>query len=273
MKAVKHPGKCKICGEFKDLSPEHIPPKNAFNSTTVKIFPFEEMLKTVSEKDRLPWDTKGLKGSLQQGGHKKYCLCHACNNNTGQWYMRSYTDLAKTINAMIVKNRAIPGRAYSFTIEEIYPLRIYKAMMTLMCDINNDCFGDVLLRDFIMNKNSISIDKSKYSLYMYLVSSHMPRISGLSAFVNAETDSKPVLVSEIAYYPIGFALYIDKPQNYNPFGLNVDVFADYGFDDKCEVTFSGIPYLDINSNFPADYRSKEEIIECIKTNELNSISS
>jgi hypothetical protein len=101
----------------------------------------------------------------------------------------------------------------------------------------------------------------------------MPRISGLSAFVNAETDSKPVLVSEIAYYPIGFALYIDKPQNYNPFGLNVDVFADYGFDDKCEVTFSGIPYLDINSNFPADYRSKEEIIECIKTNNINSVSS
>ena len=271
MKALKHPGICKICGELKDMSPEHIPPKNAFNSSTVKIFSFEEAMGGISETGgRLPWDTTGLKGSLQQGGHKRYCLCHSCNNNTGQWYMRSYTDLAKTINAMIIENNAIPNKSYSFILKEMYPLRIYKAMMTMMCDINNNCFGDSQLREFIMNKTSNFLDISRYSLYMYLVSSQMPRINGLSAIVNINSPKCPVLISEIAYYPIGFALYIDKPQDYTPFGLSVDVFLDYGYDDKCDVTFSGIPYLDINSHYPADYRSKDEIIKCIKSTELTA---
>ena len=268
MKALKHPGICKICGQYKEMSPEHIPPKNAFNSARVKIYPFEEAIKTATGKDgRLPWDTEGLRGTIQQGGHKKYCICHSCNNNTGQWYMRSYTDLAKTINAMLVENKAIPNQSYSFSILELYPLRIYKAMMTMICDINNDCFGDSLLREFIMNKTSNSIDKNRYSMYMYLVSDHMPRMNGLAALLSANEKHSIVLVSEIAYYPIGFALYIDKPKEYVPFGLNIDSFLDFKYDDKCEIAFYGIPFLDINSHFPADYRSKEEIIECIKANE------
>ena len=111
---------------MSELTQEHIPPKNAFNSSTIKIFPFEETIKTVSRSDlRMPWDTEGLNGSLQQGGHKRYCLCRSCNNNTGQWYMRSYTELANTINAIILNNHAITGKVYSLEIDDIYPLRIY----------------------------------------------------------------------------------------------------------------------------------------------------
>ena len=266
MKALKHPGICKICGQFKDMSPEHIPPKNAFNSTTVKVLPFDEVINVISGADgRLPWDVQGLRGSLQQGGHKKYCLCHSCNNNTGQWYMRSYTDLAKTINAMIVTENLTPGTSYSFVLKDLYPLRLYKAMMTLICDINNDCFGDESLRDFILDKTSNTIDTSIYSLYMYLVSSQMPRIGGLSAIVDIRNSQNTVLVSEMASYPIGFALYLDKPETYTPFGLNIDAFASFSYDDKCDLQFIGMPYLDINSQFPADYRSKDDIIKCIQT--------
>ena len=42
MKALKHPGICKICGQMKELTAEHIPPKNAFNSTNVMVLPFEQ---------------------------------------------------------------------------------------------------------------------------------------------------------------------------------------------------------------------------------------
>ena len=143
MKALKHPGKCKVCGKLKELTAEHIPPKNAFNSTNVTVLPFEEAIKVMAGAEgRLPWDTKGLKGTVQQGGHKKYCLCRECNNNTGSWYMRAYTDFAKTVNAMIQQEGFTVGNSYSFIIKNLYPLRIYKAMVTLICDINNDCFGD-----------------------------------------------------------------------------------------------------------------------------------
>ena len=271
MKAVKHPGTCRLCGEFKDLTPEHIPPKNAFNKSTITLLPIEEVCKTLaSTDDRMPWDIQGLKGKLQQGGHKKYCLCRTCNNNTGNWYMRSYTDFAKTINFMIQSENLQPSSSYSFTIKDLYPLRIYKAMMTMICDLNNNCFGDSELRDFLMTKDSNKINNSKYSLYMHLVSSQAVRMGGLSAIVNIDNPKNPVLVSEMSAYPIGFALYIDKPEGYTPFGLNIDCFATFNYDDKCEIRFNGVPYLDINTQFPIDFRSKDDIIQCISKNEESS---
>ena len=181
--------------------------------------------------------------------------------------MREYTDLAKTAHVMIQKEGLEVGNAYAFVIKNLYPLRIYKAMMTMMCDINNDCFGDEDLRDFLMTKESKSIDTSRYSLYMYLVSTQMPRISGIFAIASLNNLQAPVLVTEMASYPIGFALYLDKPDDYSPFGLNIDAFATYDYDTKCDIQFVGMPYLDINSQFPADYRSKDDIIRCIVSNE------
>ena len=65
MKAVNHPGYCKICGEFRDLTAEHIPPKSAFNSNTITVFPFEEAMKVMCGADgRMPWDINGLQGRL-----------------------------------------------------------------------------------------------------------------------------------------------------------------------------------------------------------------
>ncbi len=264
MKAIKHIGTCKLCGKVGDMSPEHVPPKNAFNKTDVMILPFDEVLKTVCNVDgRLPWDTKGLKGERQQGGHKKYCLCQSCNNNTGQWYMRAYTDLAKTIHTIIVEKNLEVGSAYSFTIKNVYPLRIYKAMMTMICDINSNCLGDENLRKFLMNKEDTDFDNSQYSLYMYMVSPQMPRLNGLSAIGNLYNPNESVLVSEMSSYPIGFALYLNKPDSYNPFGLNIDEFSKYSYNDKFDIQFVGIPYCDINIQFPADYRSKDDIIQCI----------
>lgn len=268
MKSIKHPGKCKICGEFKELTQEHIPPKKAFNSNKVVILPFEEVMKTISgETGRMPWDTQGLKGQIQQGGFKQYCLCRSCNNNTGQWYMRTYTEFAQTLNVMIVSCQLTVGNPYSFVIKDIYPLRLYKAMMTLMCNINNDCFGDEQLRQFLLNKESNDIDTSKYSLYMYLVSTQMPRINGISGIININHPNEFIMVSEVNSYPMGFALYLNKPLNYIPFGLNVDSFASYDYNTKCDIRFKGMPYLDINTQFPVDYRSKEDIIECVKSTE------
>lgn len=271
MKAVKHPGICRICGEFKELTLEHIPPKNAFNSSTIKVLPFEEICKTLTGTDgRMPCDTNNLKGSLQQGGHKKYCLCRTCNSNTGNWYMRTYTDFAKTINEIIQKEELMVGNAYSFIIKDLYPLRLYKAMITMICDLNNNCFGDSELRNFLMNKENKVINTSKYSLYMYLVSSQSVRMSGLSAKVNLNEPQNPILVSEMSAYPIGFALYLDKPVGYTPFGLNADSFLDADYNTKCDVQFVGIPYLDINSQFPIDYRSKDDIIKCVNFNEVEA---
>lgn len=272
MKSLKHPGYCKICGRYNDLTAEHIPPKNAFNSASVIKLHYSEAIKVFSGADgRLPWDVEGLHGTVQQGGHKRFCLCKSCNNNTGQWYMRSYTDFTKTVHAMIVSEKLNTGFAYSFKIKDLYPLRLYKAMLTMICDLNDNCLGDEKIRRFLMNKDNKEVDTSKYNLYMYLVSSQLPRMCGLSAVYNVNCHNAPVLVSEVAQYPIGFALYINKPETYNPFGLNADCFALSGYNETCDISFNGMPYLDINSPFPTDYRSKNDIIKCIKDTEKGKI--
>lgn len=261
MKAVKHPGICKLCGQYKDLTLEHIPPKSAFNSNTVKVFSVVDVVKQLSEENsKTSWNAQDFRGTIQQGGHKRYCLCRSCNNNTGQWYMRTYTDMTKTFHAIIVNHGLITGHSYSFIIRGFYPLRLYKAMLTMLCDINDDCFGDENLRQFLMNKELKNLDLSKYSLYMYLVSTQMKRIYDLSAIINSRNPEELVMVSEVASYPIGFALYIDKPKNYTPFGLNVDIFSSFSYDEKGEIEFKDVPYIDLNSRLPADYRSKEDII-------------
>ncbi len=41
-------------------------------------------------------------------------------------------------------------------------------------------------------------------------------------------------------------------------------FTNCDYKTKCDIKFVGVPYLDINSQFPADYRSKNDIIKCIE---------
>ena len=48
---------------------------------------------------------------------------------------------------------------------------------------------------------------------------------------------------------------------------NIDIFSKFNYDDKCDFQFGGIPYLDINSQFPIDYRSKDDIIKCVESTE------
>ena len=102
-------------------------------------------------------------------------------------------------------------------------------------------------------------------MYMYLVSSQMPRISSLAAML-MYNEKKPILVSEIALYPLGFALLLDKPKDFTPAGTNIDNLASYNYDEKCQLTFTNVPYLDLTSRFPLDYRTKDEIIKAIETN-------
>ena len=266
MKAVKHAGTCKICGEFKKLSFEHVPPRHAFNSNKVIKLPFGEVVKTMTGTNgRMPWDTTGLKGKFEQRGSGDYYLCDSCNNNTGTWYMNDYCSFAGAIHNIICEGRFEVGKRYSFVINDLYPLRLYKAVMTMFCDINNIASGNDELREFLLNKESKILNGSKYSLYIYLVSPGMKRISGVSAQLNMHTGSV-VLSSEIATYPLGFAMYIEKPDEFEPVGLNMDCFSQYSYEDKYNITFEGVPYIEINSQLPIDYRSKDDIIKCIQEN-------
>lgn len=252
-------GICKLCGQKKKLTYEHVPPESAFNSVSVKEFPPEATVDMMTGAGgRKPWDFSGLKGKVNQRGGGGYYLCSDCNNNTGSWYISEYVKLANTFHYIITTNEMELGNTCSFHLKDVFPLRILKAIMTMYCDINNGCMGDDQLREFLLDKESRNFDSEKYKLYIYMASQGMRRISGISAMFIEGIGI--VMTSEIGSYPVGTILCIDKPEAYTPPGLLLNSFAEYGYDDKCNVDICGIPYLEINTLFPVDFRSKDAFI-------------
>lgn len=74
-----------------------------------------------------------------------------------------------------------------------------------------------------------------------------------------------ITLSEISTYPVGFTLYIDKPEVYKPEGVEITLFSEYNYDDEGEVEII-IPKLESNIFFSGDYRTKEEIEYVIQKN-------
>lgn len=250
-------GICKLCGQQKQLTFEHVPPERAFNSVAIKAFsPKITIDMMTGAGGRKPWDFSGLSGKVNQRGSGGFFLCSDCNSKTGSWYISEYIRLANIFHDIIETNKLKPGISCSFQLIDLYPLRILKAIMTMYCDINNGCMGDDQLREFLLDKESCEFDGEKYKVYLYMASPGMRRISGISAISYNRIGF--VMTSEIGCYPIGTVLFINKPDTFTPNGLLINSFAEYKYNDKCNIDVVGIPYFEINSLLPLDYRSKDK---------------
>lgn len=71
--------RCRICGEPRALTKEHIPPRKAFNTERGRLHSIMDWLK----RDAL----SAMRGGIhQQGGVWGYTLCKSCNERTGHRY-------------------------------------------------------------------------------------------------------------------------------------------------------------------------------------------
>lgn len=268
MKLSKHYGKCRICGKETKLTYEHVPPQKAYNSHTVVEYSSDQVINMISDSDRLPWDYSGLKGKYNQKGGGGYYLCRDCNNNTGSWYMEEYVIFVNTLGSMIQKEKFKIRALYNFTICDVSPLKIFKAIITLMCDTNHDCLGDEKLRSFLLDKESNDFDTDKYQVYAYLVTPNSNRITGFTVALFSNPYNT-VKFSEVAHYPIGFTMYIDKPKEFHPFGVNITSLVNKKYDEKFNINFQGMPYVELNSPLPIDYRTRKDMLQCIEFNKDN----
>src|SRR5438552_9098445 len=80
-------GRCRICGEQRVLTREHIPPRSAFNKERGRVHSLMEWLARTAD-GILPG------GLLRQGGNWGYTLCGPCNNFLGHEYADEYTRMA-----------------------------------------------------------------------------------------------------------------------------------------------------------------------------------
>lgn len=81
----RHTGKCCVCGEIRDLSFEHIPPKSAFNND-VKFIAIDFI-------DWIQNDGDYKIGKKIRAGLGSRTLCRKCNSLGGK-YAREYKEWA-----------------------------------------------------------------------------------------------------------------------------------------------------------------------------------
>lgn len=250
---------CRICRKESKLTFEHIPPHGAFNKGTSKVINGENMLKTVSDRRRLPWDYSELKYDQQQRGFGCYSLCSNCNNNTGAWYADEYIAFAHIINELINRVDLKEALALDVFIEQIRPLRIAKQIITMIattCDNLTEKHPEI--KKLIMEKNYKGIDPSKIRISMYGIRSYRFAYSGINAMLSK---GKTTVLAYLDVYPLGFVIEFDP--NLSERCLETDItswFNNYDYDEKINVNFI-LNIFERNTMFPRDYRKKEEIIK------------
>lgn len=255
-------GICSLCGKQRMLSFEHVPPRCVFNDKAVQITKVEVAMAALTNHQREPWNLKGLEYNIQQQGSGDYYLCKECNSNTGSWYISHFCNFANTIACGVKKGieeykETKPFTGVEVKISQMRPLAIYKAILTMFCDINRGCFNDLQLRDYLLNPRAKEIPKRKYRVFIYLYDGDIKKFIPRTECIY--NDGSSISVSEISVFPLGMALYIDLSGDFQPEGLEITDYNQIEYDKECILSLS-IPYLECNTVLPIDYRSKDEIL-------------
>lgn len=255
-------GICALCRKNCILTFEHIPPKSAFNASPARPVTGD---KIIGDEERLPWELDGLPYINQQRGMGYPSLCRTCNSNTGAWYGDDYAKFTYIVHAFLADNTS--NTAQGVYIKHIYPLRIIKQVLSMFCSINNvDDARMIPLRHFVLNKDETGIDVQKYRIFMYFTRSNLIKYAPISVLLRqTNIGLNYIAVSEIVAYPVGFILYFNPTDNVEFEGIDITSFSQCKYDDECTVDFP-VCIKEVNNILPIDFRSKKQIIDCIKEN-------
>src|SRR5260221_4143413 len=189
MAKKKPEGVCRICGCYGPLTFEYVPPRKAFNNRPVIGLPFEEMI-SLGPDDRPT-------GDIHQAGMGWYTLCAKCNNNTGNWYAKDFIDWCYQGMEMLDRTNGNPDSIY---LNNIYPLRVLKQIVTMFFSVNHEGFHkpNQELVQFVLNREMNNISP-KYRFFVYYNIAGALRSSGIVAAMNLNVSSKPMLMSAITF--------------------------------------------------------------------------
>jgi len=266
-------GYCRLCGNYKKLSKEHVPPSSAFNSGDYTVESIDQF-KSI--------DVNVWREQKKQGRHFAYVFCEQCNNKTGFWYGSEYKKLAEacapyawTANAETIGLISLP---------EMYPLRVFKQALTIICAMidpkpDNDDWGIVqspsssglglakldmdmskaykylpALRNFVLDKE-VSNLPVPVRLYTYLVCGYKGRTADVVRWFNKNTGAS-LLFSEFSWWPLGWVLVFDGRLEKDLF--DVTEWAQYEYNDVFPVRLN-VPCLWVEGRMPLSFESPEQM--------------
>jgi len=243
-------GNCSICGCYKKLSFEHIPPKAAFNNKRVVSVKFENIISLgPAEK---------IKGKTQQRGAGAFTLCDKCNNDTGGWYGKDFVNWCYQCYDTIVRSN---GKPTLFYLHYMLPLRILKQIVCMFLSLNGPGFSSLSpeLRRFVLNKESKYLSP-KYRFFTYYNLEGRFRYLGVSVRGIFGTSFETLPMSELSFPPLGYLMTLDGKNPGDKRLCEITHFSRYSY-NEFQVMESKMAVLPTHLYFPGDYRTKREIEE------------
>lgn len=234
-------GICHICGQTKELTEEHIPPRGAGNTKTVKFHTLNDFLHEdhISGKKQL----SEFKYQQSQGGFHIPTICKECNNNTGSFYAPAYSDFARIIYISLSKYDVNKMLNHNLTFKcQLKPLNIYKQILAMFCSILTPQTVDTYkFGDFILDKNANSLNDKQNKLHMFLVPSNSAFKSIPAYGIYNTNNGKFIMISELIAPPFGFVLNL-TPNSVSINLPDLSTFCDFSYDEITTLGFE-IPFL------------------------------
>ena len=232
-------GICHLCGQYAELSFEHVPPKSANNKDRARLLTGKEIFNT--QKLRAG---KSLRYINQQQGAGNYTLCKDCNNNTGDWYAKEYIKFANEIGYILTNQIDLnTAKGIGLDSDKLYFQRIIKQILCMFLSTIQPeyamTFNDI--REYVLNKESTAFNDKKYRVSMYLLKNYEISHSGVVGLLVKENNQTVIRkVAVMNLYPIGFILEIDPPKKTIPDTTNITKFTTLRYDELQNVvmTFS-----------------------------------
>lgn len=235
---------CRLCGDYKKMSFEHIPPKKAFNNN-------QQLLRTMENH------FSGNSCSKFPRGLGRYSLCVDCNNRTGALYAKAFINWTKQgfdFLDMVGEEKLLSLPYY------IQPLNVIKQIMTMAIGMSDEMSIDANkeIRQFIVNRRQNDLPPS-YRVFVYYSVKGQIRFSSGMAILDINGGGSDHVLAEVALPPFGYA--ITKPVGNRKSlaeskGLyEITWFSKFRFNEWTQVHLR-IPTRETNFPSPLDYRNK-----------------
>ena len=238
-------GQCHLCAETKKLSYEHVPPRSAFNDCPQVYEKIDDLIFRPEEPARK---------EKQQRGAGAYTLCAQCNNDTGAFYGKWYSDFIHHGMHLLHQSNGAPTLHYPF---HIFPLRILKQIVCMFFSANPPGFGEKNreLAHFVLKKEQRFIPQG-FRFFMFFAVGNRARQSAICGRLDISDRSRNSTFSEITWPPFGFVMTLDNPPEASMH--EITGWGDFRYNDFRSWHLK-IPVFPVFSFLPGDYRDKDEI--------------
>lgn len=211
----KGTGRCRLCGEARPLTKEHIPPKGAGNIATAPTHTITQWLDR-QDLDSIPG------GKVEQGGIWGYTLCRDCNSLTGREYGAEYQGWAIRAVLMLRQEERLHPSVLNESPEPMFvsgrfggnadggvsPGAMVRQVLSCMCSLSGSwdlARTSPAIRRIVL-EGSMEPLPEEMSLWMELFAGPMSRMVGPQ--VISDAPGHWAWVMEIAHPPFAFTLVL-----------------------------------------------------------------